>query len=183
MCLYTWVVFISYVCYTCLFSTFPVAHANLGALLTTASKGRPQHACTSHCAPLSAVPLWFRFLCNEFYELIRVMWSGKWVRSTACVQSSTFLSLHTPHIVIHRVWCLLLRTSSFSFTCHVTSCHISSHHSIMYIGFCVLQAVVTPGSLLNTLWQKVPSFHGYSQQDAQEFLWCGLHTCCRSLLN
>lgn len=104
---------------------FPVAHANLGALLTTASKGRPQHPCTfTLCAPLNAVSLWCRFLCNEFYELIRVMWSGKWVRSTTCVQSFTFLSLHVSHIVIHRVWCLLLSTSSLLF--HV-SCHLLSH--------------------------------------------------------
>jgi ubiquitin carboxyl-terminal hydrolase 44/49 len=48
-------------------------------------------------------------LCNGLYELLRVMWSGKW-------------------------------------------------------------ATVTPHTFLNTVWKAVPSFYGFSQQDAQEFL-------------
>lgn len=31
-------------------------------------------------------------------------------------------------------------------------------------------AVVTPHTVLNAIWQLIPSFHGYTQQDAQEFL-------------
>jgi len=31
-------------------------------------------------------------------------------------------------------------------------------------------AVVTPHTVLNSVWRLIPTFHGYTQQDAQEFL-------------
>lgn len=42
-------------------------------------------------------------------------------------------------------------------------------------------AVVTPHTVLNSVWRLIPSFHGYTQQDAQEFLWWVLH--CSSIIH
>lgn len=66
-------------------------------------------------------------------------------------------------------------------SCHTKSCHLlrTCDATVLYVYIrccCVVQAVVTPGTLLNTLWQAVPSFRGYCQQDAQEFLWYGQDT-------
>ena len=35
----------------------------------------------------------------------------------------------------------------------------------------IFQAIVTPLAVLHAVWKLIPSFLGYSQHDAQEFLW------------
>ena len=44
-------------------------------------------------------------------------------------------------------------------------------HRLMRVMWSGKWAVVTPHAVLNAVWRLVPSFRGYSQQDAQEFLW------------
>ena len=44
-------------------------------------------------------------------------------------------------------------------------------HRLMRVMWSGKWAVVTPHTVLNAIWQLIPSFHGYTQQDAQEFLW------------
>ena len=44
-------------------------------------------------------------------------------------------------------------------------------HSLMRVMWSGKWAVVTPHAVLNAVWRLVPAFRGYSQQDAQEFLW------------
>lgn len=44
-------------------------------------------------------------------------------------------------------------------------------HSLLRVMWSGKWAVVTPHAVLNAVWRLVPAFRGYSQQDAQEFLW------------
>ena len=44
-------------------------------------------------------------------------------------------------------------------------------HGLMRVMWSGKWAVVTPHAVLNAVWRLVPAFRGYSQQDAQEFLW------------
>lgn len=48
-------------------------------------------------------------------------------------------------------------------------------HRLMRVMWSGKWAVVTPHTVLNSVWRLIPSFHGYTQQDAQEFLWWVLH--------
>ena len=38
-------------------------------------------------------------------------------------------------------------------------------------------SLVIPQGFLHALWSAVPSFRGYRQQDAQEFLWYAFYHC------
>lgn len=44
-------------------------------------------------------------------------------------------------------------------------------HALMRVMWSGKWAVVTPHALLNAVWELTPCFRGYTQQDAQEFLW------------
>jgi len=44
-------------------------------------------------------------------------------------------------------------------------------HALMRVLWSGKWAVVTPHAVLDAVWTLIPSFHGYTQQDAQEFLW------------
>ena len=54
-------------------------------------------------------------------------------------------------------------------------CH--EMHRLMRVMWSGKWAVVTPHTVLNSVWRLIPTFHGYTQQDAQEFLWWvgGIH--------
>ncbi|XP_065840514.1 ubiquitin carboxyl-terminal hydrolase 44-B-like [Oscarella lobularis] len=43
-------------------------------------------------------------------------------------------------------------------------------HALFRVMWSGKWSMVTPRSMLNAVWGKLPDFHGYSQQDAQEFL-------------
>ena len=49
-------------------------------------------------------------------------------------------------------------------------------HRLMRVMWSGKWAVVTPHTVLNSVWRLIPSFHGYTQQDAQEFLWWVIHS-------
>ena len=44
-------------------------------------------------------------------------------------------------------------------------------HRLLRVMWSGKWAVVTPHTVLTSIWHHVPSFRGYCQQDAQEFLW------------
>uniref|UniRef100_A0A1X7UZS1 ubiquitinyl hydrolase 1 n=1 Tax=Amphimedon queenslandica TaxID=400682 RepID=A0A1X7UZS1_AMPQE len=44
-------------------------------------------------------------------------------------------------------------------------------HGLMRVMWSGKWAVVTPHTVLSAIWTHIPSFRGYCQQDAQEFLW------------
>lgn len=44
-------------------------------------------------------------------------------------------------------------------------------HGLMRVMWSGKWAVVTPHTILTSVWQHMPSFRGYCQQDAQEFMW------------
>ena len=48
-------------------------------------------------------------------------------------------------------------------------------HGLMRVMWSGKWAVVTPHTVLSAVWTHIPSFRGYCQQDAQEFLW---YVCC-----
>ena len=45
-------------------------------------------------------------------------------------------------------------------------------HGLMRVMWSGKWAVVTPHTVLTAIWHHIPTFRGYCQQDAQEFLWC-----------
>ena len=52
-------------------------------------------------------------------------------------------------------------------------------HGLMRVMWSGKWAVVTPHTVLSAIWTHIPSFRGYCQQDAQEFLWyCMLFIVC-----
>lgn len=44
-------------------------------------------------------------------------------------------------------------------------------HGLMRVMWSGKWAVVTPHTILTAIWHHIPTFRGYCQQDAQEFLW------------
>ena len=44
-------------------------------------------------------------------------------------------------------------------------------HALLRVMWSGKWALVSPHKMLNAVWQMIPFFKGYSQQDAQEFLW------------
>ena len=44
-------------------------------------------------------------------------------------------------------------------------------HALMRVMWSGTWALVTPHAVLNAVWRLIPAFHGYTQHDAQEFLW------------
>ena len=44
-------------------------------------------------------------------------------------------------------------------------------HTLLRVMWCGKYAIVSPHRMLDAVWQLIPFFKGYSQQDAQEFLW------------
>lgn len=44
-------------------------------------------------------------------------------------------------------------------------------HALMRVMWSGKWAVVTPHAILNAVWELTPCFRGYTQHDAQEFLW------------
>ena len=63
----------------------------------------------------------------------------------------------------------LVQSSSSSPSFQRSLCH--ELHRLMRVMWSGKLAVVTPHTVLNSVWRLMPSFHGYTQQDAQEFLW------------
>ena len=53
----------------------------------------------------------------------------------------------------------------------VCRCLCKDVHALMRVMWSGKWAMVTPHAVLNAVWRLIPSFSGYSQQDAQEFLW------------
>ena len=134
---YMWQSSFGHVHSNCICSTFHGVHTKVKALPTTASKGRPQHVCTciwcttQWCA-LVVQPC--RFLCNELYELIRVMWSGKWVSGTAMCSLSYDLTYHLP--TTHHVHCLL------SYLSRISSFHLKSHYLLHVMPLYCIQCLL-----------------------------------------
>lgn len=48
-------------------------------------------------------------------------------------------------------------------------------HALMRVMWSGKWAVVTPHAVLNAVWELTPCFRGYTQHDAQEFLWYVLY--------
>lgn len=54
---------------------------------------------------------------------------------------------------------------------HFSSCLSAEMHALMRVMWSGKWALVTPHAVLNAVWRMIPTFHGYTQHDAQEFLW------------
>ncbi len=65
-------------------------------------------------------------------------------------------------LIIVTWWCV--------FVCD-DRCMSAEMHALMRVLWSGKWAVVTPHAVLDAVWTLIPSFHGYTQQDAQEFLW------------
>ena len=50
-------------------------------------------------------------------------------------------------------------------------------HALMRVMWSGKWALVTPHAVLNAVWRLIPAFHGYTQHDAQEFLWLVIRSC------
>lgn len=80
------------------------------------------------------------------------------------ITSSTMRTLSPTLPTIHYLDELIYVHFTYSILC-------KDIHALMRVMWSGKWAVVTPHAVLNAIWQLIPSFSGYSQQDAQEFLW------------
>ena len=72
-----------------------------------------------------------------------------------------YIFIENVYIAIH---CLKMITSFYRCLSHEL-------HALLRVMWSGKWALVSPHKMLNAVWQIIPFFKGYSQQDAQEFLW------------